>query len=130
MIISKLKPGRVVLIDSKAFGKEVYGIVLYDYSNFAQMRVVIAEKNQNKLEYENSLGKSTKITCQNEGTFNGKKFKYFEISYDSFEAVVIEICEFTINIGDQNCYFDNEGFCFIVLLLNKIFRKRLNLMDF
>ena len=115
MIVTKLKPGRIVLIDSKSFGKDIYGIVLYDYTNFAQVRVLIAEKNNNKIEYENSLGKSTIISNQNEGTFNGKKFKYFEIGYDSFETVVIEICEFTINIADQNYYFDGDGFCFIVL---------------
>ena len=109
--------GRILLIYSKKFRREVYGLVLYDYTQYGQIRCIIAEKNQNKIEYETSMGKVNKIAFMNEGTFNGKRFQYFEISYDDIPKIVIEVCEYNINVNDKTLYYDNDGFCFIVKLL-------------
>jgi antiviral helicase SKI2 len=110
-IVKKLTPGRLIVFNSKKFKKECVALILNFYQDYEQYRCITAENNKNIiLEYEQNLKKGAEIKSENEGTHNGKLYRYFELFIDD----IVDILDFNIKLDTKNMFeWNKDQYCYI-----------------
>ena len=112
--MEKLSLGRILLVYSKNFDKNMYVTVIKNFKNNYgdyMLYCLLASNSSDKIKIEYE----TEATYQTSGITNGKYFKYFELYYKD----IIDIVEEKIKLDKSSIVEDSQEYAYIkVFIIN------------